>query len=179
VANALEAGCDAPAGTLDVLDAGCGTGLCGPLVRAHARTLTGVDLSARMLEKARQRGVYDQLHKAELTHYLTQHRERWDVVLSADTLCYFGDLDAVLAASHGALRPGGRLIFTVEALQGEQGVPFHLHPNGRYAHRHGYVGAAMARAGFDEIRIDGQVLRNECGEPVRGWLVSGRRPQPR
>ncbi|MBS0511235.1 MAG: tetratricopeptide repeat protein [Proteobacteria bacterium] len=179
LAHALEAACGAPQGALEVLDAGCGTGLCGPLVRAHARVLSGVDLSARMLERARQRGIYDDLHKAELTHYLSQHRERWDVVLSADTLCYFGDLDAMLAASHAALRPGGRLLFTVEALAGDSDAPFHLQPNGRYAHRHGYVAEAMARAGFADIAIDGQVLRNECGEPVHGWLVGGRRPQSR
>jgi predicted TPR repeat methyltransferase len=176
VANALEAGCGAARGALDVLDAGCGTGLCGPLVRAHARVLAGVDLSGRMLERARQRGTYDELHKAELTHHLSHHRERWDVVLSADTLCYFGDLAAMLSASHAALRPGGRLLFTVEALAGDGDDSFHLQPNGRYAHRHGYVAAAMARAGFDELAIDGQVLRTECGEPVPGWLVSGRRP---
>lgn len=179
LANALEAACGAPQGVLDVLDAGCGTGLCGPLVRAHARALSGVDLSGRMLERARQRGIYDELHKAELTRYLSQHRARWDVVLSADTLCYFGDLEAMLVASHGALRPDGRLLFTVEALAGDGDEPFHLQPNGRYAHRQAYVTGAMVRAGFADIAIDGQVLRNECGEPVRGWLVSARRPQPR
>src|SRR5262249_16278963 len=47
-------------GPLDILDLGCGTGLCGPLFKDMARTLTGVDLSARMLAKARARGVYDE-----------------------------------------------------------------------------------------------------------------------
>ena len=40
---------------LDVLDLGCGTGLCGPLLRPYARALAGVDLSPQMLE--RMRGV--------------------------------------------------------------------------------------------------------------------------
>jgi len=44
------------AGPLEVLDLGCGTGLCGPLLRPLARTLVGVDLSPKMLAKARQRG---------------------------------------------------------------------------------------------------------------------------
>ncbi len=176
LANALQAGCGAARGVLDVLDAGCGTGLCGPLVRAHARVLAGVDLSGRMLDRARQRGSYDELHQAELTQHLSLYRERWDVVLSADTLCYFGELAAMLSATHAALRPGGRLLFTVEALAGDGDAPFHLQPNGRYAHRHGYVASSMGQAGFDELAIEAQVLRTECGEPVPGWLVSGRRP---
>jgi predicted TPR repeat methyltransferase len=36
---------------LDVLDAGCGTGLCGPMVAPYARRLVGMDLSAPMLAK--------------------------------------------------------------------------------------------------------------------------------
>src|SRR5690348_9789278 len=103
-------------GALDVLDAGCGTGLCGPLIRPHARRLDGVDLSSGMLEKARLRGGYDELVAAELTAYLKEHPQTWDVVLSADTLVYFGDLAEVLAATHAALRPGGRLAFTLEAM---------------------------------------------------------------
>jgi predicted TPR repeat methyltransferase len=56
----------------DVLDLGCGTGLCGPLLRPHARRLTGLDLSAGMLEVARERAVYDQLLQAELSEHLTR-----------------------------------------------------------------------------------------------------------
>ncbi|WP_050977605.1 class I SAM-dependent DNA methyltransferase [Herbaspirillum lusitanum] len=41
----------------DVLDLGCGTGLCAPIVAAHARSLTGVDLSGKMLDQARARAV--------------------------------------------------------------------------------------------------------------------------
>ena len=55
---------------LDVLDAGCGTGLCGPLIAPYARRLVGVDLSGRMLAQARAQNVYDELVQRELTAYL-------------------------------------------------------------------------------------------------------------
>lgn len=176
VADALDALSGTPDAGLDILDAGCGTGLCGPLVRAHAKALTGVDLSAQMLQRAAHRGVYDHLHKAELTDYLARHPAHWDVVLSADTLCYFGDLGAVLAAAHGALRSDGRLLFTVEALDDAGDQAFQLRPNGRYVHGRGHVADAVTGAGFEALRISRQSLRNEGGEPVTGWLVSARKP---
>jgi predicted TPR repeat methyltransferase len=55
---------------LAVIDAGCGTGLCGPLLRPRAAFMAGVDLSAAMIELARKRAVYDALVVAELTAYL-------------------------------------------------------------------------------------------------------------
>ena len=90
-------------------------GLCGPLRRAVcARGWSGVDLSAGMLTQARERHVYDELVKGELTAYLRASPGAFDVIVSADTLVYFGPLDEVVAAAAAALRPGGRLIFTVE-----------------------------------------------------------------
>ena len=60
----------APGMLLDVLDAGCGTGLAGPLFRSWARQLDGVDLSPRMLAQARERGLYDRLDLGDLTETL-------------------------------------------------------------------------------------------------------------
>ena len=48
-----ESGCE-PSKSLDVLDAGCGTGLCGPLVAPYARRLTG-SISPRACWLARKR----------------------------------------------------------------------------------------------------------------------------
>ena len=84
-----------PSKSLDVLDAGCGTGLCGPLVAPYARRLTGVDLSAGMLAQAKEKNVYDALMKGELTEYLRDSREAFDLIVSADTLVYFGGLEDV------------------------------------------------------------------------------------
>jgi predicted TPR repeat methyltransferase len=53
----------APVGSLswDVLDLGCGTGLVGVEIAPHARSLKGVDLSPKMIERARERGIYSEL----------------------------------------------------------------------------------------------------------------------
>lgn len=170
VADALRAVRGEPAAALDVLDAGCGTGLCGPLLRGHARTLTGVDLSPRMLDKARRRGVYDRLEAAELCGWMAAQERRFDAVVSADTLCYFGDLAPVMQAAHGALRAGGTLVFTVEAL--EEGDGYVLHAHGRYAHAAAYVRACLEEAAFEVRDVVREPLRREGGAAVTGWLVS-------
>ena len=99
---------------LDVLDAGCGTGLCGASISGMSRCLVGVDLSEDMLAEARKRGVYDDIILSEITEYMTSHLRAFDLIVSADTLCYFGKLDEVLQAAYGCLRDSGIMIFTVE-----------------------------------------------------------------
>jgi len=175
VAEALTATLPAPAHQFDIADLGCGTGLCGPLLAPWARRLSGCDLSAAMLELAQRRAVYDQLDKAELLAYLEAHREAFDVVVSADTLCYFGVLEGVAGAARGALRPGGLLVFTVEALPEDDGAKHRLLPHGRYAHARAYLRSVLDGAGFVRQRIGADVLRSEGGLPVHGWLVSASR----
>ncbi len=135
----LRAVAGAPTGTLAVLDAGCGTGLCGRLLKPWARLLAGCDLSEGMLRLAHARRIYDTLHQAELVHYLDTQPPAFDVVVAADTLCYFGELGDAMAAASRALRPGGWLIFTVEALDGDSQPGHQLRPTGRYAHSADYV----------------------------------------
>jgi predicted TPR repeat methyltransferase len=158
---------------LDVLDAGCGTGWCGPLLAPYARTLTGVDLSSGMLAHAHAKGVYDELAHAELVAYLQSQSGAFDLIVSADTLVYFGSLEPFAASASGALRPGGWLIFTVEeARPGTE--TFHLEVHGRYNHAAAYVTRVLASAGFT-THIDTDVLRNESGTPVAGLVVRARK----
>lgn len=171
VAEAVAQGCGAPAAALETLDAGCGTGLCGPLIRPWARRLDGVDLSQKMLDRAAALGCYDELVCAELTAHLAARAGRYDLIVSGDTLCYFGALEAPLAAAHAALRPGGRLVFTVEADENGPGG-FALRPSGRYAHRSAYVAEQAEAAGFRIERLSPEHLRNEGGVSLGGYLVS-------
>jgi predicted TPR repeat methyltransferase len=170
VAQALAAQRPASA-SLQIADLGCGTGLCGPLLRPFARQLVGCDLSTAMLVKARQRDCYDALFKVELEHFLRHEPASFDVLVSADTLCYFGPLDGVCAAAAGALRPGGSFVFTVEALD-DVHEAWRLQTSGRYAHARHHLEAALREAGFDGTACERVVLRQEAGLPVHGWVVS-------
>ncbi|MBK3732069.1 tetratricopeptide repeat protein [Azospirillum brasilense] len=162
-------------GALDVLDAGCGTGLCGPFLRGAARSLVGVDLSPGMLERAAARGLYDALEEAELGAFLDARPASFDLIVAADVLCYFGALDGVLARAAAALRPGGRLAFTVERLE-EGEAPWRVGPHGRYAHTEGHVRDALTAAGLTVLRFAPDTLRHESGAPVAGLVVLAARP---
>ena len=161
---------------LDVLDAGCGTGLCGPLVAPYARRIVGVDLSERMLAQARAKGVYDELVKRELTAYLRDARGAFDVIVSADSLVYFGPLEDVCVAAAGALRPGGRLVFTVEeSLDAALEAGYSIRPHGRYNHSREYLERVLMDANLRPDVISTE-LRLEAGDPVRGLVVGATRP---
>lgn len=151
-------------GPLDILDLGCGTGLNGPLFRPLARRLDGVDLSPRMIDKARTRGVYDELAVDEAVRFLNACPRRYDLALATDVLCYFGDLAAVLPAACRVLRSGGHLVATFEI---ESGQPFALGPSGRYAHSDAYVRERAAAAGFQMVSATDAILRTENQQPVR------------
>ena len=176
VAERLRQLLPAPDGSLDVADLGCGTGPCGPQLKPYARRLAGCDLSVGMLRRAKARGVYDVLHKAELGHYLQTQPARFDLLVSADTLIYIGDLRAVLRHAHAALRPGGWLVFSVEALPGHDSADWRLQPSGRYAHGRGPLAAHLAEAGFTNVEVRPAALRSEGGRPVAGWLASAPPP---
>lgn len=158
-----------------VLDAGCGTGLCGPLLRPLSGNLVGIDLSTGMLDRARARAVYDELVVAELTAFLRAHGAAYDVIVSADTLVYFGDLTCVVTAAAAALRPGGVLVFTLEKAEPDQAPSgFRLNPHGRYSHTAEYVVRTLVQAGF-EPTLGEVATRKEADAWVPGWLLRARR----
>lgn len=177
VAERLRAAFPGAAARLAIIDAGCGTGLCGPLVRSQAKTLVGIDLSPKMLAKARSRGVYDRLCEAELKGFLeAAPPASWDAVISADTLCYFGRLEPVFAAAFAALAPSGAFVFTVERDGGEAGgAGFRLNAHGRYSHALAYLERALAAAGFVADAAQSSVLRREMDSPVEGFVITARK----
>jgi predicted TPR repeat methyltransferase len=159
---------------VDILDMGCGTGICGPLLKPFAASLIGIDLSAGMVEKARERGVYDRLHVGDLVEFLQQSPASFDLLNAADVLLYLGDLQPTFEAAVACLRPGGYFAFTVEATSGNR---FELQTKTRrYRHSQEYVQKLADMFGFDPLRIDTVILRLESQKPVQGYLTVLRLP---
>jgi predicted TPR repeat methyltransferase len=161
---------------LSVIDLGCGTGLCGVLFRPIASKLVGVDLAPRMLEKSRERGVYDELVRADVVVALRQRPGSADLVLAADVFIYIGELTAVFDAVRDALRPGGFFAFTVESIADGDG-DFLLRPTRRYAHSAAYVRRLARTAGVVEQSVKPATLRaGETGD-VAGLVFLFRKPE--
>jgi predicted TPR repeat methyltransferase len=155
------------------LDLGCGTGLCGKLLRPWVGALHGVDLSAGMLEQARRLGVYDRLDHGDVVRHLAATPEhQHDLVIAADVFVYLGDLSAVFAATRRVLRAGGVFAFSVEAAADD--VDFELRPSSRYAQSERYVRRLVAEHGFEVQSMRRETLRLDQRVPIvglLGWLT--------
>jgi predicted TPR repeat methyltransferase len=157
----------------DIADLGCGTGLTGVLFKPMARTLVGVDLSSRMINQARERKIYDELHVGELTTFLSVRANNFDLAVAADVLNYFGDLRPVLAGAAQAIRVGGTMAFTLEKHEGDR--DYVLERTRRFAHSIRYVRSLLRETGWAEISAREEVLRTESKQDVAGWVTVLRR----
>ena len=164
----------APRRWRSALDLGCGTGLCGRLLRPLADRLVGVDLSARMLEQARSRGVYDELVQADIAAHLAATPDRHDLVVATDVFIYVGDLAAAIAGAARALEAGGWLAFTAEAAADDDAA-FVLLPSLRYAHGERSLRRLAADHGFAVEQLLRAPLREDQGRPVEGLYALWRR----
>jgi predicted TPR repeat methyltransferase len=150
------------------LDLGCGTGLCGPLLRPLAARVEGVDLSHRMVEKARSTGAYDEVSRDDIVHYLSHASKRYDCVIAADVFIYVGALEEVFAGVARNMEPAGVFCFSVEDA-GDAG-DLVLRPSMRYAHSRGYIERLASEHGFDIRKVTAHAIREDQREPIAGWL---------
>ena len=177
LAELVAAAGELPRRAWRVVDLGCGSGLGGVAFRDLAHHLIGSDLSPRMIDLARRRGVYDELHVEDLTATLGRAAADVDLVVAADVFIYVGALDAALRAASSALRPGGLLAFSTERCDGDG---FCLQPTSRYAHADGYVRGLAGRHGFAVREARDTVLRVDHAGPVSGvlYLLAAGSPAP-
>lgn len=155
------------------LDLGCGTGLMGEAIRARADFLGGCDLSARMVAKAREKGIYDRLAIADILTCLDgQSVASADLVLAADVLVYVGDATPLCGGVARVLAPGGLFAFTVQAHEGHD---FGLGDDLRYAHSERHMRDAAGRAGLVPVLLEAAATRLERGKSVPGLVIVLRR----
>jgi len=159
---------------LSALDLGCGTGLFGVQIAPFCSTLVGVDLSAKMLEKAKSRG-YTKLVVAEIGSYLAAEDERsYNLIVASDVFIYIGDLAKIFAESKRILKSGGIFAFSVESLEAlphlDASQPFKLLPTGRYTHNSTYINSLALQYGFALRSSTAAVIRTEVRKPIMGTL---------
>lgn len=168
---------DQAPGSLDVLDAGCGTGLVAAALRPLASTLVGVDLSSGMLERAHERGGYDRLEETELSAFLAEQDACWDLIVAAGVLGWVHDLGPLLQACVKALRPGGLLVATIEQIPSGADAATGSDSSimGPYQHEVTELIGELAGSGLTLSSLADAVLREHDGVSVQGWLLLAKR----
>lgn len=156
----------------DLLDLGCGTGLMGVYLGKPNGKLVGVDLSPRMLERAKRHKIYSELKQSDLLSVLRETTPAsFDVVTANDVFIYVGDLAAVVPACFEVLRPGGALIFSCEAAEETEGALV-LRPSKRYAHSRTSIQALCRNVGFASCEIETIDVRLENNVPIPGFIAT-------
>lgn len=162
-----------PAPAWDIIDLGCGTGLCGEVFRPFGRFIIGIDLSSNMIQAARRRRdgkIYDQFFCCNLLEGLDQCTQPVDLVLAADVFVYVGDLAQVFAATAAKLHPGGLFAFSLESHAGEG---YALKQSNRFGHSLRYVISLANQYGLEAAIHVEFMIRKDAKD---GWLVVLRKP---
>ena len=155
-----------------IWDLGCGTGLLGPFLKSVSRCLIGVDISEKMLDRAKMKGVYDELFKADIVAFCnTTTLESPDLIVVADTLVYFGDLHPFFQAVSNQMNPSSELICTLETLEDETPEGYQLMPSGRYCHHILGVHHIVEQYGLAIVNHGDVLLRQGGGSWVNGMLL--------
>ncbi len=158
---------------LRILDLGCGTGLCGKYLDSvfKNKEFIGVDLSAKMLAKAEEKNIYNQLVKGDLLYYLKSNTKLFDLVVSADVFTYFGNLDKTFFLINKSLHQNGVFIFTISKnIISEDDWIQHI--SGRFLHSENYVKNTLKKYKFYILDFTEKCLRNEGENEVLGWVVT-------
>jgi predicted TPR repeat methyltransferase len=158
-----------PAFFKQAIDLGCGTGLAATAFAANVDEFIGIDLSPRMIERARATGLYARLEATEMVEALRGKPDASaDLILAADAMVYLSDLVPLLHEVKRLLVPGGLLAFTVETHDGEGVI---LGQGLRYAHSAGYVRSSIEAAGLTLSQLESLSNRNEDDTPVPGLVA--------
>ena len=163
----------AAAGSLDILDLGCGTGLCGVAFAELARTLVGVDLAPLMIARARMRNLYTDLIQGEICDILERASSFYDLIVSADVFIYIGDLEKVFILARERLTANGLFAFSIEHHEGSE--DYVLRSTGRYAQSTEYMKRLAAVNALDILSDTSVTLRYQGDLPITGRVMVLRR----
>ena len=98
--------------TARLMDAGAGTGLVGAAMKREGfRNLVAVDYSAQMLDVARGKEIYAEIHECDLSRPTAFEDDCFDGVVTCGTTSQMPS--AALREFARVVRPGGSIVFAV------------------------------------------------------------------
>ena len=150
-----------------IIDLGCGTGLLGVEIKQVCKHLEGLDLSRKMLDEAKKKGVYDELIKKDILGYLATADLNFDYFIATDVFIYVGDLSGVFHLIKSRNETGGKLVFSTEHCGGDD---FLLEQSGRYSHSKMYIEGLCEKFGYKLRHFEIQPLRKEKNQYITGGL---------
>ena len=148
-----------------IMDLGCGTGLFGIEIRQFCEHLEGVDLSEKMLDKAKEKNIYNNLIKQDILDYLSNEDLNFDYFVSTDVFVYIGDLFDVFRLIKSRNKTEGKLAFSTEHYEGER---FCLEKSGRYSHSKKYIESLCKTFGYKLNHFETLALRKEKNQYISG-----------
>ena len=140
------------------VDLGCGTGLTGKLFKAHTDYLIGVDLSKKMIQKAKEKKIYDDFFIQDISSFLNETTNCFDFFICADVFIYFGDLSSLFKLIKNRSQKSSTLAFWTENSKTDD---FYLSKVGRFCHSKKYILSLLKQSGFKLISFETNKLRKE------------------
>ena len=156
--------------TLSFLDLGCGTGLAAKALKQLTKHRVGVDLSSKMIEKAQASGLYDTLSVSDLTLYINDCTETFELLTALDVFVYIGNLSPIFDAARRVMKHGARFAFSVEGDDAAENG-FILRSSGRFAHSQEYLRHIAQEYGYNIELIEPAIIRHEAGKPLAGYIA--------
>ena len=155
-----------------ILDLGCGSGLCGKYLKEKFSDsiIFGVDISSNMLQEAAAKNIYFKLIKDDIIHCLTKIRTKFDIVVAADVLTYFGRLDSVVKYTTQVLNYGGVFCFSISKNIFNK-KDFFLTPSSRFVHSLEYIKKLLEKNGLLGLQIEEKELRKEGEKSITGYII--------
>jgi predicted TPR repeat methyltransferase len=136
-------------------------------IKHFCKHLEGIDLSEKMLCKAKEKDVYNKLIKHDIVDYLSHASLNFDYFISTDVFVYIGDLSDVFRLIKSRNKTGGKLAFSTENYDGDD---FFLEQSGRYSHSKKYIESLCVKFGYKLLHFETQALRKEKDEYLTGGL---------
>lgn len=153
------------------LDLGCGTGLMADALPEVNGPWTGIDLSSKMLDKARAKNRYANLICSDLVAGMqTLQTQSMNVAFAADVFIYVGALESALRELHRVLKPGGHFLFSIE--DGDASHDYVLRPSGRFAHHESYIQRLAQLQGWHISKVAPTSIRAERSGHIPGQLFA-------